>query len=307
MRTLIIAGSKGGVGRTTLAVNLAAIAAAAGRRVLIVDGDPARGVAALLGAVEAPSRRALAGLGVHSVGFLIPGVAPNVDYLTPYEDVAGFVIDPMLLSGVLRQAHWATDYDLLVVDAPRLEGDSLRPLATPGREWLFVVRAEPLALRTLPALVELMRNPVTGGVPAGVVLTMPYGQSTAPGWIDELRPQLGPALLSTIVPYDPEVPRAVFDSWPVATFVDHSTAGRAYRDLADALQLTLDSSVRPAPVALEAPVVVPPSSRRFGPAVDAAARSTPVAARPEPEESWGRLGLAFFLVAVVAAAFVVAR
>ena len=59
MRKLLVARQKGGVGKTTTSINLAAAAALAGARVLLLDADPLSSISASLNLAEHPQRQSL--------------------------------------------------------------------------------------------------------------------------------------------------------------------------------------------------------------------------------------------------------
>src|SRR5689334_6460655 len=85
VRKLLVASQKGGVGKTTTSINLAAAAARAGARVLLLDADPLSSVTNALNLTTHPQRRTLRQVGLDLPGVLICDVLPNLDVLSPYE------------------------------------------------------------------------------------------------------------------------------------------------------------------------------------------------------------------------------
>ena len=120
MNQIAVVNMKGGVGKTTTAVHLAAGCAAHGRRVLLVDVDPQGTVAQILGVSP---RRTLSDvmLGASAAEAIAEGVRTNLDVLvsTP----AAFTLDAQLAGAVRRETilrralrPLASRYDLVVLD-----------------------------------------------------------------------------------------------------------------------------------------------------------------------------------------------
>src|SRR2546421_1314275 len=85
VRKLLVASQQGGVGKTTTSINLAAAAAQAGVRVLLLDADPLSCISAALNLPQHPRRQSLTQAGVDLPGVLVSGVIPGLDVVSPYE------------------------------------------------------------------------------------------------------------------------------------------------------------------------------------------------------------------------------
>jgi chromosome partitioning protein len=266
VRALLVASQKGGVGKTTTAVNLAALAGRSGGRVLLVDADPLGSVSASLllsrdgGDAGAPARPDP----VTGAGALWADVLPGVDVVTPYPaaDTAERHLQAFL-DGLPRSAL-ARTHRLAVVDAPPMLGPRPRALLRAASEVVLVQRAEPMSLRTMPAYLDLVQQVrAEGGAVRlrGVLLTLPEGVPAGTPGEARMRAKF-PGLLPQVIPFDPEVARALVLGRPLVVVRPTSPAAAEYASLAEALDLV----TAPVPAA---PVLV---------AAGAAARSAPPAA-----------------------------
>ena len=127
VRKLLVASQKGGVGKTTTSINLAAAAALAGTRVLLLDADPLSSVSTALGLGRHPGRRSLREAGVELPGALVCDVLPGLDVLSPYEAGACSDSDFDGLLRLLTTLPFRACYGCVVVDAPPFLG------ANPGQ------------------------------------------------------------------------------------------------------------------------------------------------------------------------------
>lgn len=182
-RRVVIASPKGGVGKTTVALNLAAAMADRGRRTLLVDLDPqggighamARGETAFTGLVEllmgeatgddAVLRTQLDRLCILPRGRLDPIDAPEL------EDA---LRDPRALRFALERLE--KEHDLVLLDTPAGLGGITRAALQVAESVLVPLQTEPLALRTLPQILRVMEHVREHDNPElrllGVVLTM---------------------------------------------------------------------------------------------------------------------------------------
>ena len=251
LRTLLVASQKGGVGKTTTAVNLAALAAQAGSRVLLIDADPSGGVGASLlltrdldpdvrpDSPEAEGRDAPRPDGVTGRGALWSGVLPNLDVLSPYpadgtdgDELAGF-LDALPASGLAR------GYDLVVIDAPPMMGPRPKALLRAAGEVLVVQRADPMSFRTLPAYLELVREVKAEGSRVelrGILLTLPAGVALGSPAEVAIR-QKFKGLLPQAIPFDADIDKSLLAGQPVVVTRPVGPASRQYRALATTLGL----------------------------------------------------------------------
>ncbi len=257
MHTLLIASQKGGVGKTTTAINLATLAAQSGQRVLLLDADPLGTVATSLqlsrsdrdGKPPQPDR-------VTRRGCVWAGVIPNLDVLTPYPADS---TDEDHLNRFLRaipNSPLPRSYDLIVIDAPAMLGPRQKALLKASQEVLIVQRGEPMSFRTLPTFLELIRQVKSEGSRIklrGILMTLPSG--LLPNCKTEMRlREKFQGILPQVIPFNAEVSRALVLGTSVAVLHPNSAVTKQYRSLAAALSITKAVA---STVAAKQPVLVP--------------------------------------------------
>jgi len=237
-RIYAIANQKGGVGKTTTAINLAACLAEAGERSLVVDLDP--------------QANATSGLGMrangHSSYDLLDG-APlaeltrrtafaNLDLVPSKPDLAGAVVELARRDDGERYlaqalASGTSQYDFVFLDCPPSLGPlTVNALAAADRV-LVPVQAEYYALEGLTQLmqsIELIRrrlNPRLGV--GGVLLTMVDSRTRLAHDVEvEVRRHFGPLVFRTSVPRSVRLAEAPSHGLPAIAYDRRSAGADAY-------------------------------------------------------------------------------
>jgi chromosome partitioning protein len=237
VRKLLIASQKSGVGTTTTAINLAAATAQAGSRVLLIDADPVGCIGMTLDVQRRGRRRELRDLGLDLPGGMWADVFPGLDVLSPYDEGLSANEQLEALLGGLDAGKAAQTYRCAIVDSSPFMGDRPRHLLCHCDEFILVMRAEPVAFRTLPLFFETLKaiqNEDSGVALRGILLTQP----TEGKWETDLRRYLGSRVLSQTIPKDAEVDEATVRGCAVTALNAHSPAAVQYLELVDALELT---------------------------------------------------------------------
>lgn len=238
MQQLLIASQKGGVGKTTTALNLAAIAARAGRRVLLIDADPLGGVIASLNLKAGTDRNGT--VDHHGRWELWRKLLGGVDLISPDSQGPPSEGDWHALFQQLTHSTLGTQYDCVLIDSPPSLGVRSRLLLRSSPEVILVLRAEPMAYRTLPPFLQIMKEVQQESASTrlrGILLTLPPGETAGGRWESEFRQSFGDSILPQIISYDPSVGQALLHGQPVVLDAPLSQAAREYGALAVTLGL----------------------------------------------------------------------
>ncbi|MCY4148285.1 MAG: AAA family ATPase [Gammaproteobacteria bacterium] len=243
-RTIAITNQKGGVGKTTTAVNLASTLAHAGYRLLLVDMDPqgnasgGSGIAinhletsiyqVLLGTAEFSDALCQTDHGFH--------VAPSHrDLVGAQVELGSFSDKEFRLKHALREVD--TDYDFILIDcAPTLNILTINALAA-ANEVLVPVQCEYYALEGLSSLIktiELVREKLNPGLKiAGLVRTMYDVRNRLSIEVSE---QLGEhfpdSLYRTVIPRNVRLAEAPSYGQPILEYDRKCSGSKAYVALA---------------------------------------------------------------------------
>ncbi|HLX19649.1 MAG TPA: ParA family protein [Gaiellaceae bacterium] len=237
-RIYALANQKGGVGKTTTAINLAACLAEAGERALVIDLDPQANATSGLG-MRANGTSSYDLLDGAPVAELAKHTAfANLDLIPAKPDLAGAVVELAERDGGDRYlaqalASGASAYDFVFVDCPPAMGPlTVNALAAADRV-LVPVQAEYYALEGLTQLtqsIELVRrrlNPRLGI--GGVLLTMVDSRTRLSQDVEaEVRRHFGPLVFRASVPRSVRLAEAPSHGLPGIAYDRRSAGAEAY-------------------------------------------------------------------------------
>jgi chromosome partitioning protein len=244
-RVLCIANQKGGVGKTTTAVNLATALAAAEKRVLLIDLDPQGNASTGLGIPRGEradsAYEMLLGLSTlqHS---LRPSLVPHLFVVPSSPDLSGAEIELVSLDRRefrLKDALGAAaaDYDFVLIDCPPSLGLLTLNAMVAADALLVPVQCEFYALEGLTALMRTVERVKRQLNPAleiqGLVLTMADRRNNLSVLVDrDVRAHFGDKVYGTSIPRNVRLSEAPSHGKPALLYDFHSAGAQAYVQLA---------------------------------------------------------------------------
>jgi chromosome partitioning protein len=244
-RVIAIANQKGGVGKTTTAINLAASLASADLRVLLVDLDPQGNSTSGLGidkeALTLSVYEVLTGAGDPG-GAILPTEMDTLFVLPANRDLIGATVELVDQPGretLLRQALSALDgrFDYILIDCPPSLGLLTLNALAASHSILIPVQCEYFALEGLSDLfgtLARVRESLNPGLEIeGVVITMYDERLNLSAQIqDNVRGHLGAQVLETVIPRNVRLAESPSFGKPILLYDARCKGTDSYQQLA---------------------------------------------------------------------------
>jgi chromosome partitioning protein len=236
---------KGGVGKTTTAISIAAYLAQAGQRVLLVDIDPQANATACLGVNHRELERDIYdGLikRARPADIILRSTRLGLSLLPASSALAGAQIELVDLperEQLLRQLLEPLDgrFDYILIDCPPSLGIlTLNALLSGADGVIIPVQCEYLALEGLTQLMQTLQRVRGGLFPGlkirGMVMTM-YDARTnlSQDVVAEVRSHFPGQVFETVIPRSVRLAEAPSHGLPISAYAPRSTAGVAYAAL----------------------------------------------------------------------------
>lgn len=240
-----IANQKGGVGKTTTVVNLAAVLADMGRTVLVVDLDPQANATSGLG-VEPRSGVSIysAVSGNEDIADIISGTAFERVNVVPSEvNLAGAEVELARmadhlhwLDGVLAKVVESEVFDYILIDCPPSLGVLMSNALAASDSVIVPMQCEYYAMEGLSIITNLVNRIKNSGANPrldieGIVMTMFTRTRLSEDVVAQVREHYPDVVYSTMIPRSVRAGEAPSYGMPVVEYAPSSPVAAAYRDL----------------------------------------------------------------------------
>ncbi len=253
---LAVANQKGGVGKTTTSVSMAASLAELGLTVLLVDFDPQGNASSGLGLRASsgdPSVYDMLLEAIDPAEVVVPTTQPGLDLVRATIDLAGAEVELVSAFSREHKLRRALDalrpsYDVIVIDCPPSLGLLTVNAMTAADGVIVPIQCEYFALEGLGALrrnVDLIREQLNPQLEmTGFVLTMLDARTRlSQQVVDEVRAHFGDRVFKARIPRTVRLAEAPGFGQPITQFDPSSRGAMAYRRLAQEVVERLDTRV----------------------------------------------------------------
>jgi chromosome partitioning protein len=247
MKIIAVANQKGGVGKTTTSVNLAACLAVRGVRVLLIDLDPQANATSALG-LEPIDNHSIYGpiLGLEEVSKIVIPTRFKHLWLIPGDlNLAGAEVEVARTEDHLTRLRVALEplrrdatFDVVLLDCPPSLGILMTNALAAADELLVPIQCEYFALEGLSKIVQVIDQiRASGANPdlriGGILMTMFMRNNLAQQVIHEVQTHFGDVIFKTVVPRTVRLSEAPSHGKTIIEYEPSGLGSTAYNTLAD--------------------------------------------------------------------------
>ena len=243
-KIISITNQKGGVGKTTTAINLATSLAAIKKKILIIDADPQGNASTGIGITyddREPSLYKLITLGDHDEKSIKKTIVPGLDIIPSSSDLAGSEIELVDVSNrefVLRSIiEKIENYDFIIIDCPPALGLLTINAIVASHSIIIPLQCEFFALEGLTSLIntiDLIKDNYNKKIfIEGILLTMVDKRNSLSSLVEnDVRSHLGEKVYKTTIPRNIRISEAPSHGKPALIYDTQCSGSIAYIQLA---------------------------------------------------------------------------
>ena len=244
-RIIAVINQKGGVGKSTTAINLAAALGENGKQVLLVDLDPQGNSSSGLGIEKTLVKNCIYDVLLNDVSIeeaIIPDIYPDLDIVPATINLAGAeveLVSEMARENRLKEAVGAVrgKYDYILIDCPPSLGLLTINALVAADKLLIPIQCEFYALEGVTKLLESMKRVKTRLNPTldifGVLLTMYDTRTTlSKQVVEEVQGYFGKLVFNTLIPRTVKLSEAPSFGMPITEYDPHGKGAICYQELA---------------------------------------------------------------------------
>ena len=244
-KVMAIINQKGGVGKSTTAINLSAALGELGKQVLLVDLDPQGNSSSGLGIEKSQVHNCVYDVLLNDVAIedvIIPDVGEGLDLVPATINLAGAVVE--LVSEMARENRLKDavgslrgKYDYVFIDCPPSLGLLTVNALVAADKLLIPIQCEFYALEGVTKLLDSMKRVKTRLNPTldifGVLLTMYDGRTTLSRQVvEEVRSYFGKTVFTTLIPRTVKLSEAPSFGQPITQYDPSGKGAQSYVNLA---------------------------------------------------------------------------
>lgn len=262
MKTLVIANQKGGVAKTTTAVNLAAYLGASGKRVLLIDLDPQANATSGIGLDRNAIEKSVYDLliGREDLSLILRGSPTHGVWVIPASlslvgaevELVGAARRELRLADSISKNDIKNKYDFIIIDTPPSLGLLTLNAMTAATSVLIPMQCEYYALEGLAQLyktIQLVKKNTNPGLYIeGLLFSMVDLRSNLTLQVmNEVKKILKDKVYETVIPRNVRLAEAPSFGKPILTYDKHSKGAEAYDKLAKEFLARNSPSPQPSP------------------------------------------------------------